>query len=83
MKKIFAIASLSILLLSCGGATTPCDCAEALGEMNSAYSEAAGDEAKLEELNAKFEKLNKDCEAVKQEMGDEKYMEEMTKCMEE
>lgn len=82
MKKILGIAIVSMSLLSCGGATTPCDCAEALGEMNTAYTEAAGDEAKTAELNEKFEQLNKDCEAVKAEMGDEKYMEEMEKCME-
>lgn len=82
MKKFFVIATVSMLLLSCGGATTPCDCAKALGEMNTAYKDAAGDDAKVEELNEKFEKLNKDCESIKAEMGDEKFNKEMSKCME-
>ena len=83
MKMIFGLAAVSMLLLSCGGGVkTPCDCASKLGEMSTAYEEARGDEAKTAELNEKFEQLNKDCEAIAAEMGDEKYMKEMTDCME-
>ena len=84
MKKIFVIALTSTLLFACGGGpTSPCDCAEALGEMTTSFEEARGDDAKEEELNKKFEQLDKDCEALRDKMGKEKYMEEFMQCMED
>ncbi len=84
MKKTLAILAASALLFSCGGGpTTPCDCAQALQDMNTEYEEARGDEAKEKALQEKFEKLNEECEALRDEMGKDKYMEELEKCLEE
>lgn len=84
MKKTFIVLAASALLFSCSsGPTTPCDCAQALKNMNTEYEEARGDEDKEKALQEKYEKLNKECEAIRDEMGQEKYNEELEKCMDE
>lgn len=83
MKKIVFAFAASAILVSCGGGpTTPCDCAQALQDMNTEYEAARGDEAKEKALQEKFEKLNEECEAIRDEMGKEAYMKEMEACME-
>jgi hypothetical protein len=84
MKKVILVATVATFMFSCGGGvSTPCDCANALEDYGEAYKEAqtADDKAKLDELNAKFEQLDKDCKAISKEMGKEKYREEFEKCL--
>lgn len=84
MKKIFAIATVSTLLFSCGGGpSTPCDCAQGLKDMTAAFEQAEGDDAKQESLKKEFEQLNTDCEALREKMGGDKFQEEIEKCLEE
>jgi hypothetical protein len=82
MKKVFVLfAGVSLLTFtSCGGATTVCDCAEALKEMSKDYEEAMGDEKKMEKLETKYEKISQDCEALAKEMGQEEFQKSFADC---
>ncbi|MCC5923353.1 MAG: hypothetical protein JJT77_06180 [Crocinitomicaceae bacterium] len=85
MKKSVIVLSVIALvsLASCGGgATTPCDCANALKEMTKDYEAANMDEAKMKKLEEKYKQINDDCEALVAEIGQEKYQEEFLKCLE-
>lgn len=74
MKKLCVTAACAVLLLtSCGGKTTPCDCAQGLKDMMKGYTEAAGDQSKIEELEIKYEQLGIDCEKISKEMGQEAF----------
>jgi len=81
MKKVIFTAALgTILLASCGGKTTACDCAQGLKDMMKDYTEAAGDQAKLDGLEKKYEQLGIDCEALSEEMGQEEFNKAVEGC---
>lgn len=82
MKKVFVLfAGVSLLTFtSCGGATTVCDCAEAVKEMSKDYEEANLDEAKMEKLQKKYEKINTECEALVEEIGLEVFQKAFADC---
>jgi len=81
MKKLFFTAACGMLLMaSCGGKTTPCDCAQGLKDMMKDYTEAAGDQTKIEGLEKKYEQLGIDCEKISKEMGQEEFNSAIDAC---
>jgi uncharacterized protein with von Willebrand factor type A (vWA) domain len=82
MKKVLIAAGFGLVMMtSCGGATTACDCAEALEGMMKDYTEAAGDETKMEKLQKKYEKINEDCEKIAEEMGQAEFNNAIEECL--
>jgi len=83
MKRTVLITATALFTFaSCGDVVkSPCDCANALKEMTKDFEEAGEDEAKIKKLQEKYEKINTDCEAISEKMG-EKYQEEFQKCLE-
>ena len=81
MKKVFLLfaGATMLSLASCGG-TTVCDCADAIKNMTKDYEEANLDEAKMEKLTKKYEKISAECEALAEEMGQEAFQKAFTEC---
>lgn len=80
MKKVFIlfIGAAMLTLTSCGG-TTVCDCANAMKEMTEDYKGDL-DEAAMEKLTKKYEKISQECVALSEEMGQEEYMKAIEDC---
>lgn len=81
MKKVFILfaGAAMLTLASCGG-TSVCDCADALKNMTKDYEEANLDEAKMEKLQKKYEKISTECEALAEEMGQEDFQKAFADC---
>lgn len=90
MKKTLLLAGtlLAISFTSCGGgeenkeekkAMTVCDCMKASEDMMQEADEAAGDEAKMKEIEEKYKSQIEECK----KMGEGKSEEEMKALMEE
>lgn len=73
-------AASLFLLASCGGSGV-CKCASAIEGMMKDYEAAMGDEAEMAKLEKKYEKINKDCEAIRDEMGQDEFNKAIEECM--
>lgn len=80
MKKIIILGGLALFLSSCGGETTVCDCVAAMEEMGKDFQDAMGDEKKLKSLEGKYEKINKDCEEIANDLGQEEFQKQSLDC---
>lgn len=81
MKKLVMVASIgTLMLVSCSGKTTACDCAQGLKDMISDYTDAGNDQVKIDNLEKKYEKLDAQCETLSLEMGQETFNQAMENC---
>ena len=81
MKKvIYSVAIVATMALaSCGGGASVCDCLKMGEEAMKESQEAAGDEAKLKEIQEKYKLKAEECK----KLGEGKSEEEMKKLQEE
>lgn len=85
MKKLLlsAVVLASVSFTSCGGVTV-CDCAKTLPEaMMKDYEAAAGDEAKIKEVEKKYESQFEECKKLEEGKSPEELkamMDEVANC---